>query len=144
MNDQPLVIERIYNAPIAKVWSAITDSAQLKKWYFQIDDFKAEVGFEFSFSASSDDTTYVHLCKVTTVVAGSKIAYTWRYAGMPGITEVIFELFPEGDKTRLRLTHTGIETFAGNGPDFDVSSFKAGWTDILNESLRKYLEPAVV
>ena len=25
MNDEPFVIERTYNAPIAKVWKAITD-----------------------------------------------------------------------------------------------------------------------
>ena len=51
--------------------------------------------------------TFVHLFKVTEVVPQKKLAYTWRYKDFEGSSLVSFELFEEGDKTRLRLTHTG-------------------------------------
>ncbi len=34
--DEPFIIERTYNAPVSKVWSAITDKDQMKQWYFDI------------------------------------------------------------------------------------------------------------
>jgi uncharacterized protein YndB with AHSA1/START domain len=47
MENDPFVIERTYNAPIAKVWKALTDKNDMKQWYFDLSEFKPEVGFEF-------------------------------------------------------------------------------------------------
>ena len=33
MSTTPFVIERTYNAPVDKVWKAITDKGQMKKKY---------------------------------------------------------------------------------------------------------------
>jgi len=41
-SNEPIVIERTYNAQIEKVWNAITNREQMKQWYFDIADFKAE------------------------------------------------------------------------------------------------------
>ena len=82
----------------------------------------------------------MHLCRVTEVVAQKKISYTWKYEGYEGCSHVIFELFPEGAGTRVRLTHEGLETFPESNPDLDSKNFVAGWTDILGNSLKKYLE----
>lgn len=49
MNNQSFVIERAFHAPIATVWQAITDKEQMKKWYFDLAEFKPEVSFSFSF-----------------------------------------------------------------------------------------------
>jgi len=51
MKDEPIVIERTFDAPVAKVWKAITDKDAMKQWYFDLPEFKAEVGFEFQFLA---------------------------------------------------------------------------------------------
>ncbi|MEO6520221.1 MAG: SRPBCC domain-containing protein [Mucilaginibacter sp.] len=139
-NTQPFVIERTYNTPIAKVWSAITDNEKMKQWYFQLDEFKPEVGFEFSFEGGTPEKTYLHLCKVTRVTPGKLIAYTWRYDGLPGNSEVTWELFDEGDKTRLKLTHTGLHTFTANDPNFARESFSKGWTHITSVGLQNYLD----
>jgi uncharacterized protein YndB with AHSA1/START domain len=140
MNGEPIVIERVYQAPIDRVWKALTDVEQMKKWYFQVSDFKPVVGFEFQFSGGTKTETYVHLCRVTQVVEGRKIAYTWRYEGYAGNSEVSFELFPEGsDKTRLVLTHEGIDSFPKE-TNFARESFMAGWTSITGESLKGFLE----
>ena len=52
MNNQPIIIERTFDAPVGKVWQAITDKDEMKKWYFDLAEFKAETGLGFSFTAA--------------------------------------------------------------------------------------------
>ena len=140
MDTKPLVIERTYNVSPERIWQALTDRTKMKQWYFDIAEFKPEVGFEFEFLAGSDEKKYLHQCKITEVIVGKKIAYTWRYADYPGNSELSFELFEEGNKTRLVLTHTGLESFPKNNPDFAKESFAEGWDYFVNTGLPKYLE----
>lgn len=140
MKSEPFVIERTYTAPIEKVWNAITNKEAMKQWYFDLKEFKPEVGFEFQFEGGTEDKIYLHLCKVTEVVAGKKLTYSWRYDGYDGNSFVTWELFPEGDKTRVRLTHDGLETFPQNNPDFAKKNFVTGWTEFVGESLKKFVE----
>ena len=118
MKNEPFVIERIYTAPMAKVWKAITDKNEMKKWYFDLAEFKPEVGFEFTFEGGKEDRIYLHLCKITEVEEGKKLTHSWRYDGYEGNSYVTWELFPEGKNTRVRLTHTDLETFPASNPDF--------------------------
>lgn len=141
MNDEPIVIERKFNTSAARVWKAITDKDEMRQWYFDLAGFKAEAGFEFHFSGGpSPEKQYLHLCKVTEVVAGKKLTYSWRYDGYAGNSFVTFELFGEGDNTRVRLTHAGLDTFPNDEPDFAKKNFEEGWTDIIGRSLKEYLE----
>ncbi len=140
MKNEPFVIERTYNAPIEKVWEAITNREAMKQWYFDLEEFKPEVGFKFQFEGGPDDRSYLHLCEVTEVIAGKKLTYSWRYDGYEGNSFVTWELFPEGNKTRLKLTHAGLETFPQNNPDFAKTNFATGWTEIVGESLKKFVE----
>ena len=142
MSGIPFVIERTYNAPIEKVWKALTDKDQMKQWYFDLADFKAEVGFEFRFEGGKDDRTYVHVCKITEVIPYKKLAYSWTYEGYEGYSIVTFELFDEGSATRLRLTHDGLETFPQNNPDFAKENFAKGWTYITGTSLADFINKA--
>jgi uncharacterized protein YndB with AHSA1/START domain len=139
MKQEPFVIERIYNAPVEKVWKAITDSEDMKQWYFDIPGFRPELGYEFQFVGGTEEKSYLHLCKITEVVPGRKLTYSWRYEGFEGNSFVTFELFPEGKQTRLRLTHAGLETFPAN-KDFAKENFVQGWTDFIGNSLKNYLE----
>lgn len=139
MQHEPIVIERTYNAPMEKVWKAITGKDDMKQWYFDLAAFEPEVGFEFQFTGGNEDRTYLHLCKITEVVPGRKITYSWRYDGYPGMSFVTFELFEAGQQTRLKLTHAGLETFPDN-PDFAKHNFEAGWTDIAGRSLKEFVE----
>lgn len=140
MDKKILVIERTYDAPIEKVWEAITDKDQMKQWYFEVSDFKAEVGFEFQFLAESDGKKYLHKCAVVEVQPITKISYTWRYEGYVGQSLVTFELFSEDkNKTRLKLTHSGTGSFLSH-PDFAKANFNEGWKSILGQSLRNFLE----
>jgi len=139
MKAEPFVIERTYNAPIDKVWQAITDKDKMKEWYFDLEKFKPEVGFEFQFTGGTEENKFLHLCKITEVIPGKKLTHSWRYDGYPGESFVTFELFDEGNKTKLKLTHAGLETFPSK-PDFAKSNFEAGWTDIIGRSLLEYLD----
>lgn len=142
MSNKPVIVERTFNAPIAKVWSAITNVDEMRNWYFQLKDFKPKVGFKFDFLGGPEDgPQYLHLCEVTEVVEGKKIAYSWRYDNYPGNSIVNWELFDKGEQTLLRITHTGLETIAVNGPDFAKSNFNEGWTYFLYTALKGYLEP---
>ena len=136
---EKIVIERTFNAPIGRVWRALTDVDQMREWYFDLKEFKAEVGFEFEFVVTHEGNTYHHLCKVTDVIPQKRIAYTWRYKGEPGDSLVTFELFAEGDKTRLTLTHTGVESFPKT-PAYARKNFEAGWTELVGASLKKFVE----
>jgi len=139
MTQEPFVIERVLNAPADKVWRAITNKEEMKQWYFDIADFKPEIGCEFTFEGHNENRVFVHLCKITEVVPGKKIKYSWRYEGEPGLSFVTFELFSEGNKTRLKLTHEGLETFPQT-KDFAKENFVKGWTHIIGKSLVEYFE----
>lgn len=136
----PFVIERTYAAPVQKVWEAITDKNKMKQWYFDLSEFRPEVGFEFSFTGQgSKGEKYIHLCKILEVMPLKKISYSWTYKNYPGYSVVTFELFEEGkDQTRLILTHAGLESFAGS-EDFAPASFQAGWTELIGNLLKNFL-----
>ena len=138
---EPLVVERTFNAPVALVWKALTDKEDLKRWYFDLEEFKPETGFEFEFTVEHQGVKYCHRCKVTDVIPQKRLAYTWRYAGHAGDSLVTFELLAEGEKTRLRLTHIGLETFPPL-PCFARNNFAAGWTELIGSSLKKFVENA--
>ena len=89
---EAVVIERTFDAPVVRVWKAITDVEAMRRWYFDLKEFKPE-----------------------------------------------FELFPEDGKTRLKLTHEGLETFPKT-PSFARKNFMEGWTQIVGSSLKGFVE----
>jgi uncharacterized protein YndB with AHSA1/START domain len=136
---EAVIIERTFNAPVARVWKALTDVDEMRLWYFDLKEFNPEPGFEFEFIVEHEGMKYHHLCKITEVIPQRKIAYTWRYKGHEGVSLVTIELFAEGDKTRLKLTHEGLETFPKT-PAFARKNFEAGWTAIIGSELKQFLE----
>jgi uncharacterized protein YndB with AHSA1/START domain len=140
MNSQPFTIERTFNASAETIWKAISNKDEMKKWYFDLAEFDPKVGFEFQFSGGPPEKQYLHLCKITEVIPNRKLTYSWRYDGYEGISFVTFELFKEGNKTRLKLTHEGLETFPVSNPHLAKENFAVGWTEIIGKSLKNYLE----
>lgn len=136
---EPLIVERTFNAAIAQVWHALTDSEAIRCWYFDLKEFEPRVGFEFQFVVDHEGHTYDHRCRITEVVPQKKLAYSWRYAGYEGDSLVTFELFAEGDRTRVKLTHEGLETFP-HLPSFARENFLRGWTHIVGSDLKEHVE----
>ncbi|MES2620275.1 MAG: SRPBCC domain-containing protein [Bacteroidota bacterium] len=141
MENEAFIIERIYNAPVEKVWKAISDKDEMKKWYFDLPQFKAEVGNDFQFTGGHEGgIQYRHLCKVTEVEKNKRLTYSWRYDGYEGNSFVTFELIAEGTTTRLKLTHVGLETFPQNNPDFAAKNFAEGWIHFIETALPNYFQ----
>lgn len=140
MEHPVITVERTFKAPVSVVWKALTDKNEMKKWYFDLKEFKAEKGFVFQFvGGPPDGIQYTHVCEVTEVIPEKKLTYSWRYEGYEGISYVTFELRAVGNETIVTLTHTGIESFPKH-PDFALGNFKEGWNQIINASLKEYVE----
>ena len=142
MKNEPIVIERVYNAPINRVWHALTDLEKMRQWYFpMLTEFEPALGFETRFDVESGGKLFPHIWKITEVVPGRKISYEWKFGGYPGDSLVSFELFDDGDKTRIVLTHDKIETFRGDiHPDLAKQNFVQGWTHFIGTALREFVE----
>jgi uncharacterized protein YndB with AHSA1/START domain len=72
-----------------------------------------------------------------------KLTYSWRYQGYEGNSFVTFELSEENGKTKLKLTHAGLETFPPLA-DFAKENFAAGWTDLIGSFLPAFVERATL
>ncbi len=139
MNPNIVQLERTFDAPVSVIWKALTDKNEMKKWYFDLEEFKPEVGFKFSFLAGKDcDNQFLHLCEVTEVIPEQKLTYSWAYDGYPGLSHVTFELTPEAGKTHFKLTHLGLETFPQTEA-LAISNFRAGWSSFINNKLEQYV-----
>jgi len=142
MKNEQVIVERVYNAPVKVVWEAITDLDKMKQWYFpMLEEFEPAVGFETRFDVVQGEKTFVHIWKIKEVEPFKKISYEWKFGGYPGDSIVSWELFPDGEGTRIVLTHTGVETFRGDlHPDLAAHNFVLGWTDFIGTKLRDYVE----
>lgn len=136
-----VVVERTFDAPVATVWKAITEKEQMKQWFFEtLDAFKPEVGFQTVVTVRHNGKEFPHLWKVVEVVPEKKLAFAWSYTNYEGDSLVTIELFEEKNKTKLRLTHDGLDTFPQDDPDFGRASFNAGWNALIGERLKGFLE----
>ena len=116
----------------------------MKQWYFPIEEFKAEPGFKFSFMGGEEGgPQYLHLCEVTEVEPQKRLTYSWRYEGMSGISYVTWELEKLETQTLLKITHTGVETFAEGGKAFDPANFLQGWAYFATTALPDYIKQKV-
>jgi len=136
-----VIQEYSYNASPKKIWDAITRKKEMKLWYFDLEEFKPEVGFEFRFWGGTEQRQYLHICVITEVIVGRKLCHTWSYDGIPGLTNLCFEISSSKDEnSKLKLSHTGFETFPADNPDLNPKNFEEGWKSILGTSLKNYLE----
>jgi uncharacterized protein YndB with AHSA1/START domain len=139
LSGNALVVERVFDAPIARVWKALTVPEEMARWSFDIKKFEPKVGFEFQMIVEHEGVVYDHRCRVTAAIPEKKLAYTWRYEGHEGDSLVTFELFAEGARTRLKLTHTGLDSFP-KLPAFARGNFMGGWTSLIGTSLMTFVE----
>jgi uncharacterized protein YndB with AHSA1/START domain len=140
MKVKPVIVVRTFHAAVEKVWNVITDKDQMKQWYFDLAEFKPVIGFEFQFYGGTVEKQYLHLCKVIEAIPPKKLSYSWRYDGYEGRSIVTFELFDEGEMTRVILTHTGLQTFPDDNAAFARENFLQGWTHIIGTSLKEFVE----
>lgn len=129
------------NAPLDKVWNAITNKEQMKNWYFDVPDFEPKIGNNFSFYGGDENEEYHHFCEIVDLIPNEKLKHSWAY---PEISKektlVKWELKPENEGTIVTLTHKGLEAFEHLGENFKIHSFRKGWEDIVGKSLKEFVE----
>jgi uncharacterized protein YndB with AHSA1/START domain len=128
-------LERVLDAPLEKVWRYLTEAELRKQWFMGGTD--ATPGGEFELIVDHDN------------LSDEAVPYPESYAASKGLTfsekvirfepprllettfqggkngRVTYELFPEGDRTRLVLTHSGITSGTG------AQDFGSGWNSHL-------------
>jgi uncharacterized protein YndB with AHSA1/START domain len=107
-----LVVSRTYPASVERVFKAWTDANQLGQWFAPTDDYTTQasvdlrVGHEYRIAMTHKGGN-VHTIVGTyrTIDPPRKLVYTWRWDGAPSDTLVIIDFTPEGDATRVTITH---------------------------------------
>ncbi len=131
----------VVDAPVEKVWKALTDKEQLKEWYFDIPDFGTEVGTNFSFYEPGEKKQYHHFCEIMDVIPGEKLKYSWEYPELSKSKSIVkWQLSEKDGGTYLTLKHKGLENFHHLGNDFQHDSFEKGWNEIVTKNLKEFLE----
>ena len=137
---EPIVVEQVFNQSVDTVWDAITQVDKMTQWFFEnIESFEPEIGFETQFNIVSGSRNFLHLWKITEVVPLKKIAYSWEYDGYDGDSVVSFELFEEGETTKLRVSHLVLDVFPQDVPEFSRESCLVGWNYFIGERLKEFL-----
>jgi uncharacterized protein YndB with AHSA1/START domain len=142
MENQTIVVENTYHAPIERVWKAITDIEQMKQWFVQgLREFKPKVGFVSRFEFECHGKQLIYVWKVTEATPPHKISYEWAFEGYEGNSLVTFELLEKGETTHIKLTHTGLETFRAElHQELPVSLYINGWGTYIGELLKDFVE----
>jgi len=140
-NEEPVIIDEIFNTSVDKVWSAITELDQMRQWYFEnIPSFEAEVGFETQFNVENEGRIFPHMWKVTEAIPNKKIVYTWKFENYPGDSIVEWELSEQDNSTKLKLKVIVLEDFPDDIPEFKRESCIGGWEYFINNRLKEFLE----
>jgi uncharacterized protein YndB with AHSA1/START domain len=135
-------LERLLDAPVETVWRYLTEADLRREWFMGGTD--ATAGGEFDLVVDHDnlsddkDVPYPEsYAKYKGAVWNEKVSRfepprlleTTFQGGKNGA--VTYELFPEGGKTRLVLTHSGIESGTG------AQDFGTGWNSHLTVLQKK-------
>ena len=140
MNRKPIVVSRNINAPIQKIWDAITLPSEMKQWYFtDIPDFQAKIGFSTSFIIRNEGKTFTHQWEVTEITDKKSITYSWQYAEYAGLSYSQFTIEGNEQGSDLSVICTGLESFPSDIPEFERESCEGGWNYFLNR-LKEYCE----
>lgn len=137
----PVQISTKVHAPIEKVWAALTDPALMRQWYFDIDRDSLQDGDTFKFYEPGGENKFLHECLILEMVEPTKFRHTWAYPEhSQGSSTVNWDLESHGEDTEVILTHEGIHHLYDGGDALSEANFVAGWTAILNETLRDFVE----
>ena len=136
----PIIVEATYPASIEKVWAAITELDQMRKWFFEnIEDFQPKVGFETKFAIHHEGKTFTHQWKIREVIPYQRISYNWNYEEYDGDGYITFDLEKKDAGTLLRLTDILTAEYPSDIPEFKRESGVDGWNYFLNQQLKDFL-----
>ncbi|TYS89593.1 SRPBCC domain-containing protein [Rossellomorea aquimaris] len=127
----------LFNAPIQKVWDAVSTSDGISSWLMP-NDFEPEVGHEFHIQSPFGPSP----CKVLELDPPHKLSFSWDTDGWV----VSFLLKEVGDQTEFTLIHGGwkhddaVVSKAHEKSSVIRDRMANGWVGIVGEKLRKVVE----
>jgi uncharacterized protein YndB with AHSA1/START domain len=127
MAASPIRKELYIEAPPELVFTFLTDPAKMARWLGTRVELEPRPGGLFRMDPNRADVVVGNFLEV---VPPSRVVFTWGWEGADreipaGSTVVEIELEPEGDGTRLRLTHRDL-------PEGDLwNKHDQGWTHYL-------------
>lgn len=133
---KPLEKKVAINAPVSKVWKALTDPTIIEQWMLMPNNFKPEINRDFIFNAEMDGNHFDIKCKVLEIEKNKKLVYSWSGPFMEGDTTVSIHLKENSAGTELILIHSG---FAENQKDVQ-ESHSEGWDLRFVEKLKEVAE----
>ncbi|WP_127530475.1 SRPBCC family protein [Paenibacillus kobensis] len=89
----------LINAPIEKVWKAVSTAEGIAAWFMPPNNFQPVVGFEFVLNAGPFGMSP---CKVTLVDPPNRLSFNWGKDWT-----LTFELAEQDGKTEFTLIHGG-------------------------------------
>jgi uncharacterized protein YndB with AHSA1/START domain len=128
-------LERMLKAPVETVWRYLTEAEHRAQWFMGGTDATAGAEFELIVdhdNLSTDDVPYpasyadhkgARWMEKVLRFEPPRLLSTTFSGGKQGV--VTYELFAQGDRTRLVLTHTGIVSGTG------AQDFGSGWNSHL-------------
>ncbi|MEY8860394.1 SRPBCC family protein [Tenacibaculum singaporense] len=139
---KPIVVTKVINTSIDKVWEAITTHSLMLEWFFDnIPAFEPIVGFTTEFNVQSEERNFLHVWKVVSVVEKEKIVCEWKYPEYVDESLLVtFEVkYLSEEKTQFSVIALGIEHFSNtNISQFTRESCKGGWEYFSNQ-LQQFL-----
>jgi len=136
-NNIPDIVKTVVlNAPIQKVWEKVSTAEGISTWFME-NDFKPEVGYEFTIQSPFGPSP----CKVLEVDPPHKLSFSWDVDGWV----VTFLLKEIDNQTEFTLIHGGwdqIDTITKAGQDSSAirERMNGGWESIVKERLKKVVE----
>jgi uncharacterized protein YndB with AHSA1/START domain len=129
------------NAPMAKVWQALTDPKMVKEWLFGTDMHVSnwEVGGEITYTGQWEGKSYQDKGKIVEIVPEQKLVSTYwsSFSGLPDAPEnyqkVTYQLSQDGDGTKIEITQEGSKT------EEQAKHSEGNWRQVLG-SMKKILE----
>lgn len=125
--------QQLFKHPISKVWDAISRAEKISAWFIQAD-FKAEVGFHYTFTHQQTKITG----EVTLARPVTELAYTWVVGGTATVTTVRWKLEEAPEGTLLTLEHSGISNYPAETAVVMFTNFDGGWSSCI-ANLEQYL-----
>ncbi len=119
--------------PIAKVWEAISSAEKISDWFIQAE-FKAEVGFRYTFTHQNTKITG----EVLVAAPVTDLVYTWTVSGTDTVTTVRWKLEATPDGTLLTLEHSGISSYPAETAVAMFTNYESGWNSCM-VNLGRYL-----
>lgn len=108
--------ERMIEAEVTQVWDVLTSPVYIEQWLGTKTQSKWKKGSPITFSFSWDGRDFIDKGEIVVFEKNKTFSYTYwsSLSGLPdaedNYSKVTFDLQPEGNATKLMLTHTDFAT----------------------------------